>query len=42
MLQRSGASSTRTVVVPDHKRIAVGTLLSILRQAQLGRSVLEE
>ena len=42
VLQRRGTDATRTVVVPDPKEIAGGTLRSILRQARLGRSVLDE
>jgi predicted RNA binding protein YcfA (HicA-like mRNA interferase family) len=42
VLQRRGTDATLTVVVPDHKELAGGTLRSILRQARLGRSVLDE
>jgi len=32
----------QTVIVPDHKQIAVGTFSSILRQASLTRTEFEE
>jgi predicted RNA binding protein YcfA (HicA-like mRNA interferase family) len=31
----------RTVIIPDHKQIAVGTLSSILRQANVGKQEFE-
>lgn len=34
--------TTRTVPVPDHPLIRVGTLLSIIRQSGLPRSLFEE
>jgi predicted RNA binding protein YcfA (HicA-like mRNA interferase family) len=32
---------TRTVVVPDHREVAIGTLASIARQAGIGREPFE-
>ena len=40
MQQRLGGS-TRTVPVPDHRTLRVGTLLSINRQSGLSRSLFE-
>ena len=40
MQRRVGASSI-TVPVPNHREIAIGTLLSIIRQSQVLRSVFE-
>jgi len=34
--------STRTVPVPDHNEVRIGTLHSIIRQAQLPRRLFEE
>ena len=31
----------RTVIIPDHRQIAVGTLSSILRQANVGKQEFE-
>jgi len=40
-MQRKTAHSTITVPVPDHKEIRVGTLLSIIRQSGLAKSLFE-
>jgi predicted RNA binding protein YcfA (HicA-like mRNA interferase family) len=42
VMQRRTAESTLTVPVPAHKEIRIGTLLSIIRQAGLPRSLFEE
>ena len=41
VLQREVAGSTITVPVPDHKEIKTGTLMSIIRQSGLARSLFE-
>ncbi|MFZ2452241.1 MAG: type II toxin-antitoxin system HicA family toxin [Methylovulum miyakonense] len=41
IMQRQVNSTTITVPVPQHKEIKPGTLTSIIRQAQLPRSVFE-
>lgn len=41
ILQKRVGNSTITVPVPNHREIAVGTLLSIIRQSQAPRSVFE-
>ncbi|MBK7103450.1 MAG: type II toxin-antitoxin system HicA family toxin [Flavobacteriales bacterium] len=38
-MQKPIDGSTITVPVPDHKELRVGTLLSIIRQSQLDRSL---
>ncbi|MBO1437999.1 type II toxin-antitoxin system HicA family toxin [Meiothermus sp. CFH 77666] len=38
---RAGRGMVRTVIVPAHEEIAVGTLRSILRQAGLGLEIFE-
>ncbi len=40
MQQRHGAA-TITVPVPDHRELAIGTLLSIIRQSGVPRSEFE-
>ena len=40
-MQRSLLATTITVLVPTHKELKTGTLLSIIRQSQLARSVFE-
>lgn len=40
-MQREVAGSTITVPVPDHKEIKTGTLMSIIRQSGLARSLFE-
>ncbi|MBP8878024.1 MAG: type II toxin-antitoxin system HicA family toxin [Flavobacteriales bacterium] len=39
IMQKPIDGSTITVPVPDHKELRVGTLLSIIRQSQLDRSL---
>jgi len=41
VMQKRSAAGTTTVVVPDHREVRVGTLLSIIRQSQLPRDVFE-
>lgn len=41
IMQKQVNSTTITVPVPQHKEIKPGTLTSIIRQAQLPRSVFE-
>jgi predicted RNA binding protein YcfA (HicA-like mRNA interferase family) len=41
IMQKQIDSSTITVPVPQHKELKAGTLISIIRQAQLVRSVFE-
>ncbi len=40
-MQRRVRGSTRTVPVPDHDEIRLGTLQSIIRQSGLPRSLFE-
>ncbi|MFN3842129.1 type II toxin-antitoxin system HicA family toxin [Rehaibacterium terrae] len=42
VMQRRQADTTTTVPVPDHKELRIGTLLSIIRQSGVERSVFEE
>jgi len=42
VMQKKTVDSTITVIIPDHKEICVGTLLSIIRQSRLSRSFFEE
>ena len=39
IMQKQVPGSTITVPVPDHKELRVGTLMSIIRQSGLDRSV---
>jgi predicted RNA binding protein YcfA (HicA-like mRNA interferase family) len=41
VMQRREGGSTRTVPVPDHGELRIGTLLSIIRQSGLARSLFE-
>ena len=41
IMQKQTDTSTITVPVPQHKEIKIGTLSSIIRQAQLPRSIFE-
>jgi predicted RNA binding protein YcfA (HicA-like mRNA interferase family) len=41
IMQKQIGLSTITVLVPQHKEIKAGTLVSIIRQAQLSRSIFE-
>jgi hypothetical protein len=40
-MQRATADATRSVPVPDHKELRMGTLRSIIRQSGLPRSEFE-
>lgn len=40
-MQKALAATTITVPVPDHKELRTGTLLSIIRQSQLSRTLFE-
>jgi predicted RNA binding protein YcfA (HicA-like mRNA interferase family) len=40
-MQRRTDNSTITVPVPDHRELRTGTLVSIIRQSQLPRSLFE-
>lgn len=39
IMQKQIPGSTTTVPVPDHKEIRIGTLMSIIRQSGLDRSL---
>ncbi|MBZ0207269.1 MAG: type II toxin-antitoxin system HicA family toxin [Flavobacteriales bacterium] len=39
IMQKQVPDSTITVPVPDHKELRIGTLMSIIRQSQLDRSL---
>lgn len=39
IMQRQMKETTITVPVPDHKEFRIGTLMSIIRQSQLDRSL---
>jgi len=39
IMQKRTAGTTITVPVPDHKELRTGTLLSIIRQSRLDRSL---
>jgi predicted RNA binding protein YcfA (HicA-like mRNA interferase family) len=41
VMQKQIGSSTITVPVPQHKELKAGTLVSIIRQSQLSRSIFE-
>ena len=41
VMQSSTASGTRTVPVPDHGTVAIGTLVSIIRQSGIARGAFE-
>lgn len=41
VMQRPEGTSTRTVLVPDHSEIRIGTLQSIIRQSSLARNLFE-
>ena len=41
IMQKKVSNSTITVPVPDHSELKIGTLLSIIRQTDLPRSVFE-
>lgn len=41
IMQRKAEGSTVTIPVPNYKEIRTGTLLSIIRQSRLNRSIFE-
>lgn len=41
VMQKAIPGSTITVPVPDHNELRIGTLLSIIRQSQLPRTLFE-
>ena len=41
IMQKKTEDSTITIPVPNHKEIRTGTLMSIIRQARLDRSIFE-
>jgi predicted RNA binding protein YcfA (HicA-like mRNA interferase family) len=41
-MQRRTDTDSVTVPVPDHRELAIGTLLSIIRQSGISRSQFEE
>lgn len=41
VMQKRTAETTITVPVPNHKQLKTGTLLSIIRQAQLPKDLFE-
>lgn len=41
VMQKTLGETTVTVPVPDHREIRIGTLLSIIRQSGLPRSLFE-
>ncbi len=41
VMQKQIDNSTITVPVPQHKELKAGTLISIIRQSQLSRSIFE-
>ena len=42
IMQYQEANSARTVLVPDHRELRVGTLLSVIRQSGVAREIFEE
>jgi predicted RNA binding protein YcfA (HicA-like mRNA interferase family) len=42
VMQRGSDTGSITVTVPDHRELAIGTLLSIIRQSGLPREQFEE
>ena len=41
-MQKAEANQTVTVPIPDHRELRAGTLMSIIRQSRLPRSLFEE
>ena len=41
VMQRRSSEGTTTVPVPDHAEVAIGTLLSIIRQSHVPRAAFE-
>jgi predicted RNA binding protein YcfA (HicA-like mRNA interferase family) len=42
VMQKTAADGTRTVPVPNHRELRIGTLASIIRQSGLDRELFEE
>jgi predicted RNA binding protein YcfA (HicA-like mRNA interferase family) len=42
VMQQQSEAGTITVPIPDHRELATGTLLSIIRQSRVPRSLFEE
>jgi len=42
VMQRQTDAGSITVPVPDHRELAIGTLLSIIRQSRVARAHFEE
>jgi predicted RNA binding protein YcfA (HicA-like mRNA interferase family) len=42
VMQRTTDTGSITVLVPDHRELAIGTLLSIIRQSGIARTPFEE
>ena len=42
VMQKRAADTTTTIPVPDHSELKTGTLLSIIRQSGLPRSLFEK
>ena len=40
-MQKKSADSTNTVIVPDHDEVKTGTLMSIIRQSELSKTLFE-
>ena len=40
-MQKTEAGSTVTISVPDYKELRIGTLMSVIRQSGLPRSLFE-
>jgi predicted RNA binding protein YcfA (HicA-like mRNA interferase family) len=40
-MQRRTSEGTTTVPIPDHSELAIGTLLSIIRQSHVPRAAFE-
>lgn len=41
-MQRRAEGATKTVPVPDHRELRIGTLRSIIRQSELPRGLFED
>jgi predicted RNA binding protein YcfA (HicA-like mRNA interferase family) len=42
VMQQQSEAGTITVPIPDHRELATGTLLSIIRQSRVPRSLFDE
>ena len=40
-MQKKSQEGTVTVIVPDHKEVKIGTLMSIIRQSKISRNAFE-